>query len=178
MSKLIPLLILSIISFGCGQAERRDAATSNASAATVNSNTQRGTTAANNPTIPPNSSIENSSVVKANNKKRDVSYFQKIVFTDEKIGKTAQGEDGIVGKVKNIGNKTVKTLSIRAVFTDNNGRKISETDFPFVFEYSSDPNSNIPLKPNESRKFAFDVYDKSNLLHNFKLFVMEAETEE
>jgi hypothetical protein len=179
MKKLIPLLIFITISFGCERSENRTETSSSSTSKTANSNSQnRSASNSNiNKSAAVNSDIQNSAVARANKNKRDLSYLQNIKFINEKIGRVTQDKDGIIGEVKNIGSKTVKILSIRVVFMDNNGRKISESDFPVVSENSSNADPSKPLKPNESRKFSFDIYDQANLTNNFKLYVIEAETD-
>ena len=177
MKKLFLPLILIVITWGCGQPARQTETPANASTVAVNSNVQSVANAPANI----RSSIRNGdtqrNVSTANKNKRDVSYFQNIEISDAKIGKTAQGEDGITGEVKNTGNKTVTTLSIRAAFLDKAGNKVSEADFPIVFANAADAESRQPLKPNDSRKFSVKVYDPADLSREFKLYVMEADTE-
>jgi hypothetical protein len=176
MKKLLLPLIFIVITLGCGQPARQTETPANASTVSVNSNAQSVSNApANIRTSAGNVDIQR--VSNSNKKQRDVSYLPSIEISGAKFGKTVEGEDGIVGEVKNIGNKTVKILTIRAAFLDKAGNKVSESDFPIVFADAADAESRQPLKPNDSRKFGFKVYDPADLSREFKLYVMEANTE-
>lgn len=172
------MLLPVFFSFGCGQTIEKNETSANTKTVTFNSSTNsQSTGTVKTPSPLTNLNPQNSSVEAAQKKKRDVSYFESIQFLNKKIGKTDKGEDGIVGEIKNAGNKTVNTLSIRAIFRNDEGRKIFETDFPVIYQSVSNADSSRPLKPNETRKFAFDIYDKSKISNNFELHVMEAETD-
>ena len=180
MKSPLSFFIAGILLTGCGgqQTNRQTETNNNAQKVSVNSNAQIPSDVVvtrNTPAVSGKS--DSQPISNTNTKKRDVSYLPKIEIVDPKLGKTDNDEDGITGEVKNTGEKSVKVLSIRAVYLDEQGVKISESDFPIVYENSLEEESKRPLKPNETRKFGFKVLPPPNWSNKFKLYVMEANTE-
>jgi len=181
MKIVLPLFIFSVFLTGCGgqeTANRQTETNSTVQGVSINSNAQKPsdvTVTTRTPSVSGNSDAPVAS--NTSKKKRDVSYLPKIEFVDSKLGKTEIGEDGIVGEVKNTGDKAVKVLSIRAVYLNEQDVKLSESDFPIIYENAVEDDSKRPLKPNESRKFSFKIDPPANWSNKFKLYVMEADTE-
>ena len=181
MKIVLPLFIFSVFLTGCGgqeTANRQTETNSTVQGVSINSNAQKPSDVTVTTRTPSVSGNSDAPVAPgANKKKRDVSYLPKIEFVDSNLGKTEKGEDGIVGEVKNTGDKAVKVLSIRAVYLNEQGVKLSESDFPVIYENAAEDDSKRPLKPNESRKFSFKIDAPPNWTNQFKLYVMEADTE-
>ncbi len=180
MKNLLPFLLSSVFLAACGgqQINVQPEKNNNAQKVTANSNTvlpSDVTITRNTPTAASNADLQTSS--NANKKKRDVSYLPKIEIVEPKLGKAENGEAEIVGEIKNTGDKAVKVLSIRAVYLNDQDGKISESDFPIIYENASNDDSKRHLKPKESRKFGFQIFPPPDWSNKFKLYVMEAETE-
>ena len=90
----------------------------------------------------------------------EAAYLSKVVVRGVTVGKSALGETGVFGEVKNNGERTLKTIEVTIYCLGHEGKPIFEKTYdPVLVSEFGFSESSEPLKPSYSRKFGVKLDD-------------------
>ena len=89
------------------------------------------------------------------------AYLTNVELRNVKVEKTVLGSKGVFGEVKNLGNRTLKKVSIVVYCLDDQGKAVFEKVFHplWVSDSGFSIRDDKPLKPNYSEKFGYELDD-------------------
>ena len=94
---------------------------------------------------------------KASEYKEKQAYFDKIEVRNVSVEQGNLGQLGVVGELKNRGDRTLRSVAITVYYLDSDGNGIHEkTHYPVSVTGESD-GDNHPLKPNYGKTFRYRI---------------------